>query len=153
MATRLQRLRNELLSEQRYATWVANKNYQAIVTDINTPRIDRIKVIGSGEFLRWGASGPLAKIMLARDNPDVGIASRAYAASFYFIRENLQLDLSQGSQDRQLLSQLLSDGVFTGSEANALLAIASETVSRAQQLELGRVRVGTVHAALEVING
>lgn len=99
------------------------------------------KAISSAELLAWsGANNRFMRISNAADNealPDA-LRSIAHVAKLLITRDGTSLDL--GKSDRVAMMQALVDGgVLTADDVTSITALASATVSRAEELGFSKV--------------
>jgi hypothetical protein len=101
--------------------------YNALTVSVSRPLIAR------NDFLNWGASGPLAEIETASTDTTKSIAVRAICLSI--------LDASMGSEsfdasstsNQANIATLVSAGVLTSDQSNALFALSTVSVPQYTQ--------------------
>ncbi len=148
----MNKLQDELKSDplgRGYATMTDEQ----VASDLNTVYRTRIVPIASTELLAWSgggaddATGTASRYERIEDaatnHASPTVRGVAKAALRLIERDNTLLDLNL--PDRQaMLDALVSGGVITTAEKDDLYAIATESVSRAAELGLGRVMVRDV---------
>ena len=118
---------------------------QEIVDSINLKNRSKFVEISSQELLAWSANnGRLAKIKNAINNgADDVVKSLAEAAYLLITRDDTSLDLNL--TDRvAMLDALVSYAVLTPDDKTSLQALATVSISRAEELDIGLVRAGDV---------
>ena len=119
---------------------------------INAINRTRIVPITSGELLAWSAGAGagdrprLIKIEEGTMAADEQIAAICKVAEGTINRDGTELDLSK--QDRvAMVAALVAAGVLSQSDSDSLYALATQQISRANELGLSNVRAGTVEQA------
>lgn len=118
---------------------------QEIVDSINLKNRSKFVEISSQELLAWSANnGRLAKIKNAINNgADDVVKSLAEAAYLLITRDDTSLDLNL--TDRvAMLDALVSYAVLIPDDKTSLQALATVSISRAEELDIGLVRAGDV---------
>lgn len=118
---------------------------QEIVDSINLKNRNKFVEISSQELLAWSANnGRLAKIKNAINNgADDVVKSLAEAAYLLITRDDTSLDFNL--TDRvAMLDALVSYAVLTPDDKTSLQALATVSISRAEELDIGLVRAGDV---------
>ena len=118
---------------------------QEIVDSINLKNRSKFVEISSQELLAWSANnGRLAKIKNAINNgADDVVKSLAEAAYLLITRDDTSLDLNL--TDRvAMLDALVSYAVLIPDDKTSLQALATVSISRAEELDIGLVRTGDV---------
>ena len=119
---------------------------------INAINRTRTVPISSGELLAWSAGAGagdrprLIKIEEGTMAADEQIAAICKVAEGTINRDGTELDLSK--QDRvAMVAALVAAGVLSQSDSDSLYALATQQISRANELGLSNVRAGTVEQA------
>ena len=118
---------------------------QEIVDSINLKNRSKFVEISSQELLAWSANnGRLAKIKNAINNgADDVVKSLAEAAYLLITRDDTSLDFNL--TDRvAMLDALVSYAVLIPDDKTSLQALATVSISRAEELDIGLVRAGDV---------
>jgi len=120
----------------------------AVAVDINTDYRTKKEPISSAELLAWSASDSrLQNIKNAAENGATDdLKSLAQAAYLIVTRDGTSLDLNLADRVA-MLDALVSAGVLTAADRLSLDALATVSISRAEELALGLVRAGTVQQA------
>lgn len=121
--------------------------------EINVANRSRIVNISSAELLAWSAQaseGDRPRIVKIREaaasHQSEAIQALAIAADLMISRDATGLDLNL--TDRMaMLDALVAGGVLSAADKTDLIAKATETISRAEELGLGSVQAGTVEQA------
>lgn len=108
----------------------------------------RSRAIGSRELLAWSAAGGRFASLedAAAAHADKQVRSVARAASYMVMREDTSFEPGRHGA---LVDTLVAGGVFSATDRESLLALASERVARAVELGLpaGWVTAGRVEVA------
>jgi len=120
----------------------------AVAVDVNTAYRTKKEPISSAELLAWSASDArLQKIKNAAENGATDdLKSLAQAAYLIVTRDGTTLDLNLADRVA-MLDSLVAAGVLTDADRTSLDALATVSISRAEELALGLVRAGTVQQA------
>ena len=117
----------------------------AVAVDLNTAYRTKKEPISSAELLAWSASDArLQKIKNAAENGATDdLKSLAQAAYLIVTRDGTTLDLNLADR-LAMLDSLVAAGVLTADDRTSLDALATVSISRAEELAIGRVRAGDV---------
>ena len=117
----------------------------AVAVDINTAYRTKKDPISSAELLAWSASDArLQNIKNAAENGATDdLKSLAQAAYLIVTRDGTTLDLNLADRVA-MLDSLVAAGVLTAADRTSLDALATVSISRAEELAIGRVRAGDV---------
>ena len=117
----------------------------AVAVDVNTAYRTKKKPISSAELLAWSASDArLQNIKNAAENGATDdLKSLAQAAYLIVTRDGTTLDLNLADRVA-MLDSLVAAGVLTAADRTSLDALATVSISRAEELSIGRVRPGDV---------
>lgn len=117
----------------------------AVAVDINTAYRTKKEPISSAELLAWSASDArLQNIKNAAENGATDdLKSLAQAAYLIVTRDGTTLDLNLADRVA-MLDSLVAAGVLTAADRTSLDALATVSISRADELSIGRVRAGDV---------
>ncbi|MDP3950218.1 hypothetical protein [Microbacterium sp.] len=137
-------LRTEL-QDPRYA---AMSDEQA-AAELNTANRSRLRTLARRDLLLWAAQGErlvnleeaakgIRPVGIKRDRKNIAMAGIQLLTS-----DTAELNLADPLQ-MGLVDLLVAEGVLVAGDKTALVAAATETVSRATELGLGTVRVGEV---------
>lgn len=120
----------------------------AVAVDLNTAYRTKKDPISSAELLAWSASDArLQNIKNAAENGATDdLKSLAQAAYLIVTRDGTTLDLNLADRVA-MLDSLVAAGVLTDADRTSLDALATVSISRAEELALGLVRAGTVQQA------
>lgn len=122
------------------------KSNQQVADDLNTKYRESKRPISSKELLAWsGMNRRLNAIENAQEDLNISADGRNIAKVAYLLitRTDTELDLSL--PDRQaMLDILVSDGVLTTPERAELYDMATIQISRAQELQLPRIKASDV---------
>ena len=117
----------------------------AVAVDINTAYRTKKEPISSAELLAWSASD--ARLQNIKDAAENGatddLKSLAQAAYLIVTRDGTTLDLNLADRVA-MLDSLVAAGVLTAADRTSLDALATVSISRAEELSIGRVRAGDV---------
>jgi len=129
---------------RNYATMTDEEVAASLAAEDRT----RLRPIQSSELLAWAADGNrLARLETAAADAGLGaVQSVAKAAILMIRRDGTTLDLSLNDR-ANMLAALVAADVLTQADSDSLVAIGTETLSRAEELGLGTVRIGSVHQA------
>lgn len=131
-----------------------NKTADEILTLLTTKNRTRKRVLSSAELVAWAAAeGRLVKIQDAGtdSNYPPTVRSIALAASLLLTRDGTTLDLNLTDR-QQLVGGLVQAGVLSADDSTALYALATETISRLEELNLGETHLGDVEWVITMIN-
>ena len=117
----------------------------AVAVDVNTAYRTKKEPISSAELLAWSASDArLQNIKNAAENGATDdLKSLAQAAYLIVTRDGTTLDLNLADR-LAMLDSLVAAGVLTADDRTSLDALATVSISRAEELAIGRVRAGDV---------
>jgi len=117
----------------------------AVAVDLNTAYRTKKEPISSAELLAWSASDArLQNIKNAAENGATDdLKSLAQAAYLIVTRDGTTLDLNLADRVA-MLDSLVAAGVLTAADRTSLDALATVSISRAEELAIGRVRAGDV---------
>lgn len=117
----------------------------AVAVDLNTAYRTKKEPISSAELLAWSASNArLQNIKNAAENGATDdLKSLAQAAYLIVTRDGTTLDLNLADRVA-MLDSLVAAGVLTAADRTSLDALATVSISRAEELAIGRVRAGDV---------
>jgi len=117
----------------------------AVAVDVNTAYRTKKEPISSAELLAWSASDArLQNIKNAAENGATDdLKSLAQAAYLIVTRDGTTLDLNLADRVA-MLDSLVEAGVLTAADRTSLDALATVSISRAEELAIGRVRAGDV---------
>jgi len=117
----------------------------AVAVDLNTAYRTKKEPISSAELLAWSASGArLQNIKNAAENGATDdLKSLAQAAYLIVTRDGTTLDLNLADRVA-MLDSLVAAGVLTAADRTSLDSLATVSISRAEELSIGRVRAGDV---------
>ena len=117
----------------------------AVAVDINTDYRTKKEPISSAELLAWSASDSrLQNIKNAAENGATDdLKSLAQAAYLIVTRDGTTLDLNLADRVA-MLDSLVAAGVLTADDRTSLDALATVSISRAEELAIGKVRAGDV---------
>jgi len=130
----------------------AGKTDAEVAALLNTADQERLVSIPSSELLAWSAgAGRLQRIEDACNDAEnsAELRSMAKAAHTMILRDETSLDLSLPDRSA-MLDALVAYGVLTVADKTSLLALATQSLSRATDLRLGVVKVGHVQIARRV---
>ena len=117
----------------------------AVAVDINTAYRTKKDPISSAELLAWSASD--ARLQNIKDAAENGatddLKSLAQAAYLIVTRDGTTLDLNLADRVA-MLDSLVAAGVLTAADRTSLDSLATVSISRAEELSIGRVRAGDV---------
>jgi len=117
----------------------------AVAVDINTAYRTKKDPISSAELLAWSASD--ARLQNIKDAAENGatddLKSLAQAAYLIVTRDGTTLDLNLADRVA-MLDSLVAAGVLTAADRTSLDSLATVSISRAEELSVGRVRAGDV---------
>jgi len=117
----------------------------AVAVDINTAYRTKKEPISSAELLAWSASD--ARLQNIKDAAENGatddLKSLAQAAYLIVTRDGTTLDLNLADRVA-MLDSLVAAGVLTAADRTSLDSLATVSISRAEELSVGRVRAGDV---------
>lgn len=123
------------------------------VTELNAKNRTRYAPVTSRQLLSWCAGGSppetksrMVRLREAEASGVEAIKGIASAALLMITRDGTALDLSDASHFA-MLGALVSASVFTAAEQTELQALATESISRAEELGLGVVKPGHVEEA------
>jgi hypothetical protein len=117
----------------------------AVAVDLNTAYRTKKEPISSAELLAWSASDArLQNIKNAAENGATDdLKSLAQAAYLIVTRDGTTLDLNLADRVA-MLDSLVAAGVLTAADRTSLDSLATVSISRAEELSIGRVRAGDV---------
>jgi len=117
----------------------------AVAVDLNTAYRTKKEPISSAELLAWSASDArLQNIKNAAENGATDdLKSLAQAAYLIVTRDGTTLDLNLADR-LAMLDSLVAASVLTADDRTSLDALATVSISRAEELAIGRVRAGDV---------
>jgi hypothetical protein len=117
----------------------------AVAVDLNTDYRTKKEPISSAELLAWSASDSrLQNIKNAAENGTTDdLKSLAQAAYLIVTRDGTTLDLNLADRVA-MLDSLVAAGVLTADDRSSLNALATVSISRAEELAIGKVRAGDV---------
>jgi hypothetical protein len=117
----------------------------AVAVDVNTAYRTKKEPISSAELLAWSASDArLQNIKNAAENGATDdLKSLAQAAYLIVTRDGTTLDLNLADRVA-MLDSLVAAGVLTAADRTSLDSLATVSISRAEELSIGRVRAGDV---------
>jgi len=117
----------------------------AVAVDINTAYRTKKEPISSAELLAWSASDArLQNIKNAAENGATDdLKSLAQAAYLIVTRDGTTLDLNLADRVA-MLDSLVAAGVLTADDRSSLDELATVSISRADELAIGKVRPGDV---------
>ena len=117
----------------------------AVAVDVNTAYRTKKEPISSAELLAWSASDArLQNIKNAAENGATDdLKSLAQAAYLIVTRDGTTLDLNLADRVA-MLDSLVAAGVLTAADRTSLDALATVSISRSEELAIGRVRAGDV---------
>lgn len=149
----MSKLKEELAADP-LSRGYANMTAMEVAIDINTMYRTRLNSLSTRDLLRWGfAREGLSKLADAAERQgayaNITHTNRAKALSAYSIMTKGiegSLDLADSVVDA-LLDQLITFDIFQTVDKSDLQAMATESISRATELGLSRVREGTVNQA------
>lgn len=128
----------------------------AVAADqINAVNRSRLVPISSSELLAWSGQASASdrprnlKIAEGKSNPVEAIAAICVVAESTINRDGTSLDLNL-SDRAAMLEALVAGGVLSDADRTSLYEIATDPISRATELGLGRVKVGHVEQAREM---
>ena len=117
----------------------------AVAVDLNTAYRTKKEPISSAELLAWSASD--ARLQNIKDAAENGatddLKSLAQAAYLIVTRDGTTLDLNLADRVA-MLDSLVAAGVLTAADRTSLDSLATVSISRAEELSVGRVRAGDV---------
>ena len=143
----LEALKVELVSGHP-VTGAYNSDAELAASQLNAANIPNVKSLTSNELLAWAAqSGRMAKIKDGILNGSTDEEKSLCEAAYLLIsRDNTELDLNK--PDRAgMVAALVAFGRLSQTDSDALYVMATQTISRAEELGLGRVYAGTVEQA------
>ena len=117
----------------------------AVAVDINSTYRSKKEPISSAELLAWSASdGRLQSIKNAAENGATDdLKSLSQAAYLIVTRDGTTLDLNLADRVA-MLDSLVAAGVLSSDDRTSLDALATVSISRAEELAIGQVRAGDV---------
>ncbi len=117
----------------------------AVAVDINTDYRTKKEPISSAELLAWSASDSrLQNIKNAAESGATDdLKSLAQAAYLIVTRDGTTLDLNLADRVA-MLDSLVAAGVLTADDRTSLDTLATVSISRAEELAIGKVRAGDV---------
>lgn len=139
------------LSNPQYADAVASRDYATLEAALNAANIAAVKpdsyITELGVLSLLGPTD--GQVFLA------GIEAAAAAQpvldrAIRWLRSERGIDVGN-SHVRTMLGQLSVAGVVAPASANAVLAVGSRAISRAEQLDLGIVGIGAIENAIKEI--
>jgi hypothetical protein len=119
---------------------------------INALNRTRIVPVSSGELLAWSGAASsgdrprLIKIEAGTASADEQVAAICKVAESTINRDGTELDLSK--PDRAgMVAALVQAGVLSQADSDSLYNLATQAISRADEIGLSNVRAGTVEQA------
>lgn len=138
-------LRNEIETDPLGRGYAGMTNEQ-IAADLNTTYRTRLKPLGMSDLLLWAGQHDIL-LKLDNNKDTQGIAGVVRVAQA-ILSTGIAVDLNHAGTT-SLLDALVGAGVFTVDDKTALVALATEHLSRADELRLGGVVIpGHVTEAL-----
>ena len=126
---------------------------QLAADQINAPNRVRLIPITSGNLLAWsgGKSGDndrprIIKIEEGQQSPVEDISAICKVASETIRRDGTELDLSRADRVA-MVDGLVAGGILSDADRSSLYGLATQMISRAEELAIGTVRAGTVEMA------
>jgi len=126
---------------------------QLAADQINALNRVRLIPITSGNLLAWsGAKSSdtdrprIIKIEEGQQSPVEDIAAICKVASETIRRDGTELDLSRADRVA-MVDGLVAGGILSDADRASLYALATQMISRAEELAIGTVRAGTVEMA------
>lgn len=116
-------------------------------SEINDENIEMFHPISSASLIAWGGAGPRIAIKDASEDVDHPARAIAMAALDLIAHPSAYLDLNDPAHSL-LLGTLEATGVISGDESSLLWDSARYWISRAKQLGMNRVRVGTIERVM-----
>lgn len=145
------KLQNEILQDPDglgYADLVAAGADNQIAALLNAPRTTRYTRVPLGDVLIWAAqTGALARLEAGKAHADSQVATVAATALAILMSPIDSIDFGR-QEVRDMFTVLVTGGVFTGAQRDALLAMASAPASRANVLGFAHVSEIDVAIAL-----
>lgn len=145
-------IRSEL-SAPHPVTGAYSPSDEAAAAELNAKNVPKLVPIPSSELLAWSAQastgGRPRKLKIdeaATAHLSEAVKAVAQAAQTMIERDSTSLDLSQTDR-AAMVEALVAGGVLTTADKDSLYAAATVMVSRADELGIGRVRVGDVARA------
>lgn len=145
--TRIEKLAAELTADPLALGYSAMTD-EEVVTAMNAENRSRYVPLDSSALSEWAMGGPMMKIKRALDADTLGdaVMSIVYGAWRMLDRENAIFNAAD-ARHIGMVDVLVSAGVLSGDDKTALLSMASESISRATEIGVHRLRVGTVEDA------
>lgn len=151
----LNKLRLEILNDE-LGRGYASMSDQQIANSLALKNVASQRPLSSAELLGFtGGNGRRAKLKAFAngsgpvegydDATVAAVRNVAEVAMVFLDRDNTELDLTR--PDRMGMVNALVPLVWSAADRDALVAMAATSISRAEQLGLGEVHAGDVHAA------
>lgn len=128
------KLRDELLNDPLGRDY-ADKGDVACAESLAEKNRAVVGSVSRPDFVIWAAAGPRAVIEDTALNPDSPFRASALALRDFVSGNSESLDLSNAGV-RALLFAWTANGLITPAQHDALVALATHTVSRAEELGL-----------------
>jgi hypothetical protein len=148
MAPCITTLKTELSDDPLDRGYAAMNSTEAAAS-INSVDRSRLRILGSHDLREWAVEdGRGLRILEAITDAELPASVRnvCYIAEKMIASENTSLNVADPKHSAMLVA-LVTAGVLTSAEQTALVDAATEPISRATELGLGRVGVGNVEQA------
>ena len=148
---KLQDLRAEL-DGGHPVTGAYSGDAQAAADQINEKNRSRIVEISSAELLAWagqtsdGDRPRIIKIQEGKSSANEAVKALCITAEQLIMRDGTTLDLNLSDRSA-MLDALVSGGVLSAADKTSLESLATQSISRAEELNLGGVKAGTIQQA------
>ncbi len=131
----------------------ANMTDAEVAASLNAETKSKLRPLSSAELLAWsGQAGRLGKIEAAQTCNDTPPTVRTIAKVTYLMiqRSDTRLDLNLPDRNA-MFDALVQADVLTANEKAELVAMATVSISRAEEVGLPHVDVGNVLSAMEML--
>jgi len=147
------KLRTELLSDP-LGVGYSGMSDQECANSLNAQTRSKTVAISSAELLAWSGAGATETIKsryeriedAAADHVSLAVKGACKAAIKLIERDSTMLDLSLADREA-MVDALVAGSVLTADEKAELVALGTESISRAQELGIGKVLPGYVMKA------
>jgi hypothetical protein len=125
---------------------------QVAADQINEKNRSRIVEISSAELLAWAGQASdgdrprIIKIQEGKSNANEAVKALCITAEQLIMRDGTTLDLNLSDRSA-MLDALVSGGVLSAADKTSLESLATRSISRAEELNLGGVKAGTIQQA------
>lgn len=141
------------LTAPQYADAVAAHDYASLEATLNAANIAAVKADSYiTELGILSLLGPTAGQAFLAGIEAAATVQPVLDRAIRWLRSDRGIDVGN-AHVRTMIGQLSVAGVVTPASANAVLAVGSRTISRAEQLDLGIVGLGAIQNAIKEIEG